>query len=182
MKDKVTTGKQLKTKHADPKKKKRGTGYDKGKKKHTSTTGMSDKRDVYNPVSVEEFENIKLENERLKELNITMQKENNKVISLARNGRIDGFDESFKTTVTAVAKRVIYPICPYMSNPAQLEKCMLIMAAELQLPESKKKWFCVGYKHTVNSAISSRRNADIQLIRRQLLGNTDSNAWLTETL
>ena len=173
MKDKVTTGKQLKSKHAVPKKRKKGTGNDSGKKKHTLTTRMSEKRDIYNPVSVEEFENIKLENERLKELNISMQKENNKVISLARNGRIDGFDETFRTTVTAVAKRVIYPICPYMSNPAQLEKCMLIMAAELQLPESKKKWFCVGYKHTVNSAVSSRRNADIQFIRRQVLGNTD---------
>ena len=159
MKTKVTTGKHYKAKHAVAKSKKTSTGQTNGKKKYTLPTSMSGKRDNYDPVSVEDYETIKLENERLKELNISMQKENNKVMSLARSGRIDGFDESFKTTVTAVAKRVIYPICPYMSNPAQLDKCMLIMAAEMQLPESKKKWFCVGYKHTVNSAVSSRRNA-----------------------
>ena len=61
---------------------------------------------------MEEFERMRLENERLKELTRTMQRENNKVISLARDGRIDVFDESFKTTVIGVTKCVVYPRCP----------------------------------------------------------------------
>ena len=171
MKNKSATSKHYKTKHAVPKGKKVGAGNGNTQKRHDISTNVTKTRDDYNPVSIEDYESIKLENERLKQLNKTIQKENNKVISLARDGRIDDFDETFKTTVVAVTKRIVYPICPYMSNPAQLDKCMIILAAELQLPETKKKWFCVGFKHTVNSAISSRRNADIQCIRRELLGN-----------
>ena len=171
MKNKSNTNKQYKAKHAVPKGKKVSTGNAAINKRHVTPTTIARKRDHYNPVSIEEFELIKMENERLKQLNKTIQKENTKVISLARDGRIDNFDETFKTTVVATTKRIIYPICPYMSNPAQLEKCMVVLASELQLPETKKKWFCVGFKHTVNSAIASRRNADIQCIRRELLGN-----------
>ena len=171
MKNKSSVNKRYQTKHAVPKGKKGTAGIGNMNNKHVTPTSVTRKRDDYNPVSIEEFESIKMENERLKQLNKTIQKENTKVISLARDGRIDNFDETFKTTVVATTKRVIYPICPYMSNPTQLDKCMTVLAAELQLPEAKKKWFCVGFKHTVNSAIASRRNADIQCIRRELLGN-----------
>ena len=112
-----------------------------------------------------------MENERLRQLNKTIQCENNEVMSLARDGRIDAFDESFKTTVIAVTKQVVYPRCPYISNPVQLDKCVLILAAELELTESKKRWFCVGFKHTVNAAIAAKRNSDIQCMRRELKDN-----------
>ena len=175
MKNKSSANKQYKTKHAVPKGKKVGAGNGNMNKRHMIPTNVTRKRDDYNPVSIEEFESVKMENERLKQLNKTIQKENTKVISLARDGRVDNFDETFMTTVVATTNRIIYPICPYMSNPMQLEKCMVVLAAELQLPETKKKWFCVGFKHTVNSAIASRRNADIQCIRRELLGNRYKN-------
>ena len=140
-------------------------------RKSTANESVSLHREEYNPVSVAEFEKIKMECKRLRQLNKTMQRENHKVINLARDGRIDLFDDSFKTTVVAMTKRVVYPVCPYVSNPEQLEKCMLILAAELELAKTKKHWFCVGFKRAVNSAISARRNGDIQCIRRELKGN-----------
>ena len=139
-------------------------------------------RDIYNPVSVEEFERMKVENERLRQLNKTIQRENNKVMSLAREGRIDAFDESFKATVVALTKQVVYPRCPYVSNPVQLDKCMLILASELELSESKKRWFCVGFKHTVNGTIAAKRNSDIQCIRREMKGNIEFQYFLQTNL
>ena len=171
MRGKEKHGKNYKTKHSVPKNKKVGDVVSQNNRKLQTKEKLLCDRDTYNPVSMEEFERMRLENERLKELNKTMQRENNKVISLARDGRIDAFDESFKTTVIALTKRVVYPRCPYVSNQLQLEKCMLILAAELELSETKKNWFCVGFKHTVNSAIAARRNSDIQCIRRELKGN-----------
>ena len=64
-----------------------------------------------------------------------MQREKNKAINLAREGRIDAFDDSFRTTVILVTKHVIYPRCPYVSNAEQLDKCMLLLATELDLQE-----------------------------------------------
>ena len=171
MKDREKHKKQTRTKHSVPKGKK-GNALNANRRKlpagdkTPSTTG----RDIYNPVSAEEFEKMQLENERLRQLNRTIQRENNKVMSLARDGRIDGFDETFKTTVVAITKQVVYPRCPYVSHPDQLDKCMLIIAAELELSESKKHWFCVGFKHTVNGAIAAKRNSDIQCMRRELKG------------
>lgn len=163
--------KQYRTKHSVPKAKK-GNAVSENSRKLPArdNTRLTTGRDIYNPVSVEEFEKIKMENERLRQLNKTIQRENNKVLSLARDGRLDAFDESFKTTVIAVTKQVVYPRCPYVSNPVQLDKCMLILATELELSESKKRWFCVGFKHTVNGAIAAKRNSDIQCIRRELKG------------
>ena len=102
-----------------------------------------------------------------------MQTQTNRVINLAREGKIDAFDDSFRTTVIAVTKRVIYPLCQYISNSDQLDKCMNILANEMGLCEPKKSVFQFGYKHTVNSAIASRRNADVQAIRRELKSKFD---------
>ena len=74
------------------------------------------------------------------------------------------------TTVVEFTKRVVYPVCPYVSNSEQLDKCMRILGNELDLPDSKKALFQYGYKHTVNSAIASRRNADVQSVRKELKG------------
>ena len=123
--------------------------------------------------SLKELELVKLENDRLRKLNLTMQRENNKVINLAREGRIDAFDDSFRTTVVSVTKHVVYPRCPYVSNAEQLDKCMLLLATELDLQESKKAGFCINYKHTVNSAIAAKRNADVQMIRKEMKGNVN---------
>ena len=171
MREREKHGKKYRTKHSVPSGNKISNVGSQKKRMLITKEQPSCNRDIYNPVSMEEFEKMKLENERLKELNKTMQRENNKVISLARDGRIDAFDESFKTTVVAVTKRIVYPRCPYISNQVQLDKCMLILAAELELSETKKNWFCVGFKHTVNGAIAARRNSDIQCIRREMKGN-----------
>ena len=121
-------------------------------------------------VSIETYERQKQEILRLRQLTETMQTQTNKVINLAREGKIDTFDDSFKTTVVEFTKRVIYPVCPYVSNSEQLDKCMKILANELELTDAKKAMFLYGYKHTVSSAIASRRNADVQSIRKELKG------------
>ena len=123
-----------------------------------------------NSVSIEEYEQQKQEIMRLRRLTQTMQSQTNKVINLAREGKMDAFDDSFRTTVIAVTKRVIYPLCQYISNSEQLDKCMKILGNELALSDAKKAVFQFGYKHTVNSAIASRRNADVQAIRKELKG------------
>ena len=179
MRDRDNRKKQNRTKHSVPKGKKGNTVNASRRTLPSgdntqSTTG----RDIYNPVSAEEFEKMQLENERLRQLNKTIQRENNKVMSLARDGRLDAFDESFKTTVVAITKQVVYPRCPYVSHPDQLDKCMLIIAAELELSENKKRWFCVGFKHTVNGAIAAKRNSDIQCMRRELKGSVSNDYFL----
>ena len=144
MRERGKHGKKYRTKHTVPSSKKVSNVESENKRRLPARDQPSCNRDIYNPVSMEEFEKMRLENERLKELNKTMQRENNKVISLARDGRIDAFDESFKTTVVAVTKRIVYPRCPYISNQVQLDKCMLILAAELELSETKKKLVLCG--------------------------------------
>ena len=172
MNDRGKHRKQYRTKHSVPKLKKGTVVSDNRRKLPTrDKINTHTSRDIYNPVSVEEFEKNQMENERLRQLNKTIQRENNKVMSLARDGRLDAFDESFKTTVVAVTKQIVYPRYPYVSNPVQLDKCMLILAAELELSETKKRWFCVGFKHTVNGAIAAKRNSDIQCMRREIKGN-----------
>ena len=121
-------------------------------------------------VSIEEYERQKQEILRLPKLTQTIQTQTNKVINLAREGKMDAFDDSFKTTVVEFTKRVVYPVCPSVSNSEQLDKCMRILGSELDLPDSKKTLFQYGYKHTVNSTIASRRNADVQSVRKELKG------------
>ena len=172
MRDRDKHRKDNRTKHSVPKVKKNSVAKENRRRLTTrDRVPNTNVRDVYNPVSVEEFEKIQHENERLRQLNKTIQRENNKVMSLARDGRLDSYDESFKATVVALTKQVVYPRCPYVSNPVQLDKCMLILASELALNESKKRWFCVGFKHTVNGTIAAKRNSDIQCMRREMKGN-----------
>lgn len=123
MRDRQKQKKQIRTKHSVPKGKK-GSTVNANQRRlpagdHTPSTTS---RDIYNPVSAEEFEKMQVENERLRHLNKTIQRENNKVMSLAREGRLDAFDETFKTTVVAITKQVVYPRCPYVSHPDQLDK------------------------------------------------------------
>ena len=142
MKDREKYKRQQRTKHSVPKGKKGSSlGDNRRKISQREKNDGAPSRDIYNQVSAEEFEKIQMENKRLRQLNKTIQRENNKVMSLERDGRIDAFDETFKTTVIAVTKQVVYPRCPYISNPVQLDKCTLILAAELELTESKKRWF-----------------------------------------
>lgn len=136
----------------------------------TSEIEENTEDDNFNVVDIAEYERQKREIERLRKLTQTMQHQTNKVITLAREGRIDAFDDSFKTTVMVLTKKEIYPICQYISNSEQLDKCMRILARQLQLNEQSSLGFCVNYKHAVNSAIASRRNADVQLIRKELKG------------
>ena len=140
---------------------------DKGK---DETKGETVQSETSKSISIEEYERQKQEILRLRKLTQTMQSQTNKVINLAREGKMDAFDDSFRTTVIAVTKRVIYPVCQYVSNSDQLNKCMEILANEMQLTDSKKAVFHYGYKHTVNSAIASRRNADVQSVRKELKG------------
>ena len=70
-----------------------------------------------------------------------MQSQTNKLINLAREGKIDAFGDTFQTTVIYVTKRVIYPLCQYMSNDEQLDKCMNILANEMALTETKNQCF-----------------------------------------
>ena len=136
----------------------------------TSEIEENTEDDNFNVVDIAEYERQKREIERLRKLTQTMQHQTNKVITLAREGRIDAFDDSFKTTVMVLTKKEIYPICQYISNSEQLDKCMRILARQLQLNEQSSLGFCVNYKHAVNSAIASRRNAYVQLIRKELKG------------
>ena len=95
--------KESRTKHPVPKAKKNSAVKENGRRLPVrDRIPNNNVREVYNPVSVEEFEKIREENERLRQLNKTIQRENNKVMSLAREGRIDAFDESFKATVVAL--------------------------------------------------------------------------------
>lgn len=167
--------------------KKRGTSVKSHRKKYTLPTSRTQKgnseddresrktnevipRDKTKYISIEEYERQKQEIMRLRQLTETMQTQTNKVINLAREGKMDAFDDSFKTTVVEFTKRIIYPVCPYVSNSEQLDKCMKILANELELTDSKKAMFQYGYKHTVSSAIASKRNADVQSVRKELKG------------
>ena len=79
--------------------------------KSNDSEGKSISEEKTKSIDVEEFEKQKQEIFRLWRLTQMMQTQRNRVINLAREGKIDAFDDSFRTTVIAVTKRVIYPLC-----------------------------------------------------------------------
>ena len=110
------------------------------------------------------------ENENLKRKVQKLQTESNRVIDLAKQGRLSNVDVTLQANVISTARKVIFLKCPYIADHDQLVKCTRVVGRRMSIAEGEMETFVALYKATVNNAITTRRNANIQQVRKKLKG------------
>ena len=121
-------------------------------------------------VQDEQLQQARQEAEELKELvhklRSNIQKDDDKEGKVQQNK----IDITLKANVINTARKIVYPKCPYISTHEQLLRCTKMVGKRMGIPSEQFGNFVLMYKSTVNSAISTRRNANIQQVRRKLNG------------
>ena len=117
------------------------------------------------------MEQARKETEELKKLVRKMQEDNEKiVIDMSKNDQ-DKIDVTLRANVISTARKVVYPKCPYISTNEQLLKCTKIVGKKMNITRDNFDRFVMLYKGVVNtSSITTRRNANIQQVRKKLDG------------
>ena len=118
----------------------------------------------------EELNKAREENENLKRKMQKLQHDNNKVVDLAKQGKLSNIDVTLQANVISTARKVIYPKCPYISTHEHLVKCTKIVGKRMNIASDKMDAFVALYRTTVNNAITTKRNANIQQCRRKIKG------------
>lgn len=118
----------------------------------------------------EELRKARQEAEELKELVNKLRSDNQKFVYRRNVGQQDKIDVTLQANVISTTRKIIYPKCPYISTEAQLMKCTKIVGKKMSIPSEQLDSFISLYKNTVNSAIATRRNANIQQVRKKLDG------------
>ena len=118
----------------------------------------------------EELQKAKEENENLRRKVQKLQSDSNRVIYLAKQGRLTNIDVTLQANVISTARKIIYPKCPYISSHEHLVKCTRIVGKKMSIAIDEMDEFIALYKSTVNNAITTRRNANVQQVRRKLQG------------
>ena len=118
----------------------------------------------------EDMEQARKETEELKKLVRKMQEDNEKiVIDMSKNDQ-DKIDVTLRANVISTARKVVYPKCPYISTNEQLLKCTKIVGKKMNITRDNFDRFVMLYKGVVNTSITTRRNANIQQVRKKLDG------------
>ena len=118
----------------------------------------------------EDLENAKRETEDLKKLVRKLQHDNDRImIDMTRNEH-DKIDVTLRANVISTARKIVYPKCPYISTNEQLLKCTKIVGRKMNIKKEDFHRFVALYKGVVNTAITTRRNANIQQVRKTLDG------------
>ena len=118
----------------------------------------------------EDMEQARKETEELKKLVRKMQEDNEKiVIDMSKNDQ-DKIDVTLRANVISTARKVVYPRCPYISTNEQLLKCTKIVGKKMNITRDNFDRFVMLYKGVVNTSITTRRNANIQQVRKKLDG------------
>ena len=122
-------------------------------------------------VQDEQLQQARQEAEELKELvhklRSNIQKNDDKEGKVQQNK----IDITLKANVINTARKIAYPLkCPYISTHEQLLRCTKMVGEKMGVPSEQFGNFVSLYKSTVNSAIATRRNANIQQVRKKLNG------------
>lgn len=118
----------------------------------------------------EDLKNARRETEDLRNLVRKMQQDNDKMmIDMTKNDN-DKIDVTLRANVISTARKVVYPKCPYISTNEQLLKCTKIVGKKMNIKKEEFHRFVALYKGVVNTAITTRRNANIQQVRKKLDG------------
>ena len=147
--------------------KKRKTSASSAQNREASVSGeLERERKKYE----EDMEQARKETEELKKLVRKMQEDNEKiVIDMSKNDQ-DKIDVTLRANVISTARKVVYPKCPYISTNEQLLKCTKIVGKKMNITRDNFDRFVMLYKGVVNTSITTRRNANIQQVRKKLDG------------
>ena len=122
---------------------------------------------------LEDLEMARKETEDLKKLVRRMQQDKEKIIiENSKSDRTDKIDVTLRANVISTARKVVYPKCPYISTDEQLIKCTKIVGKKMKITREDMPRFVALYKGIVNTAITTRRNANIQQVRKKLDGKS----------
>ena len=127
---------------------------------------------------LEDLEMARKETEDLKKLVRRMQQVKEKIIiENSKSDRTDKIDVTLRANVISTARKVVYPKCPYISTDEQLMKCTKIVGKKMKINKQDMQRFVTLYKGIVNTAITTRRNANIQQVRKKLEGKSHQSLY-----